>query len=121
MITLTTPPQVNSVLGGNTPVGYDKFVLSQIVFDTVALSLTATIRLTSTATPSMQPITGNLRVVTATATLTIDVAQLDFYRQVTLSGPQNASVQAQIRSAQDALESGLITLGVIAGVQAMGA
>lgn len=121
MITLTTPPVVNSVLGGNSPVSYNKFVLSSITYDTVNMQVSATVRLTSTTAPSMQAVTGNLKINTATAVLTIEVSQLDFYKQVTLTGPQNTSVQSFITNAQNALESGLISVGVVAGTQAQGA
>lgn len=121
MITLTTPAAVNTVLGGSATVGYDKFVLASITYDTVAMSLRANIRITSTAAPDMQAITGTMQVNCATAVLTIEVSQLDFFRQVRLTGPQNDSVQTQIRNAQNALENGLVSLAVIAGTQATGA
>ena len=121
MITLTTPPSVNSVLGGNAPINYDRFALSSISYDTVSMQVNALIRITSSANPDMQPVTGNLTINTVTAKLTIAVPQLDFYRQVTLTGPQNTIVQDNvIRASQNTLESGLITLGVTAGVQAPG-
>ena len=121
MITLTTPPQVNSVLGGSSTVGYDKFVLSSISHDPVSMVTNAAIKITSTAEPSMQAVSGTLRINTATAVLTIESQQLDFYRQITLTGPQNAAAQSYITDAQNSLEAGLITLGVVTGVQAIGA
>jgi len=121
MITLTTPPEVNTVLGGNTPASYNKFVLSNINFDTVAKVVQATVRISSTALPDMAPIQGTLNINCATAVLTIEAQQLDYYRRVVLTGPQNTSVQTQITNAQNALESGLVTLGLVAGVQAPGA
>lgn len=121
MITLTTPPSVNSVLGGNAPISYDRFALSFITYDTVNMRVDAQIRITSSANPDMQPVIGNMSINTATAKLTIAVQQLDFYRQVTLTGPQNTFVQDNvIRVAQNTLEAGLISLGVTAGVQAPG-
>lgn len=121
MITLTTPPSVNSVLGGNAPIGYDKFVLAGISYDTVNMQINAQVKLTSTASPSMQAVNGTLKINTGTAVLTIEVQQLDFYRQITLSGPQNSAVQGFITNAQNALEAGLISVSVIAGTQAPGA
>lgn len=121
MITLTTPAEINSVLGGNVPVAYDKLVLSSITFNTKTMDINSRISLTSSANTDMQEIQGNLTIIGATSTLEISVQQLDFYRRIALSGPQSAAVQTIIRNAQDALEGGLVGLGVIAGVQTTGA
>jgi hypothetical protein len=119
-ITLTSPPAVKSVLGGAGTVAYDKFVLASITYDTVEMSVMATIRITSTASPDMQPIMGRLYVTLANAKLEIQVDQLDYYRRLTLTGPQSTSLQNQIRAAQDSLETGLINIALIAGTQATG-
>lgn len=119
MITLTNPKQVNSVLGGTDTVNYDKFVLQSITYEVVTGRINGQIRITSTGVPGMTPIIGTL-VIAPNGLLTVEVQQLDFYRQMTLTGPQNAAVQAMIRDAQSALESGLITVGVVAGVQSAG-
>ena len=121
MITLTTPAQINSVLGGNAPISYNKLVIGPFTMDPITMQVSGQLRLTSTANPDMPVITGKLLVNTSTSVLEVEVIQLDFYRRVLLSGPQNDAVQLQIRNAQNALESGLITLGVIAGVQSTGA
>lgn len=121
MITLTTPSQVRSVLGGASTVNYDKFVLSQIIYDTVNMKVSAEVSITSTASPDMQAINGRLIVTLATGKLEIQVDQLDFYRRISLTGPQSTFVQDQIRTTQNALEAGLVSLGVIAGTQATGA
>jgi len=121
MITLTTPPSVNTVLGGNAPVVYDKCVVGPFTFDPSVLSVEAKVRLTSTANPEMTAVSGSLVINTATARLDISVPQLDFYRRVALTGPQNSSAQQIVRDAQNALESGLISLGVLSGTQSTGA
>lgn len=123
MITLTTPPEINSVLGGTAPVAYNKLVLGPFTLDPVTLAsgVRGTVRLTSTGSPTMQPITGNLFINASTGVLTIEVAQLDFYRQIQLSGAQLTSVQNIITNAQNSLEAGLVSLGVIAGTQSTGA
>jgi hypothetical protein len=121
MITLTTPASVNSVLGGNAPISYDKFVLASITYDTVNKQVTSQITISSSANPDMQAVTGSMTINCVTAKLTIAVPQLDFYRQVTLTGPQNTFVTDNvIRASQNTLESGLVTLGVVAGVQTTG-
>jgi hypothetical protein len=121
MITLTNAPLINSILGGVATVAYDKLILSAITHDPVTMTTNARIKITSTAEPTMQAVYGTLLINTATAVLTIEVQQLDFYRQITLTGPQNTTAQSFITNTQNALEDGLITLGVIDGTQAVGA
>ena|SRR5687767_4543871 len=121
MITLTTPPQINSVLGGNAPVGYNHLVLAPFTMNPLTLQVNGTIRLTSTSSPSMQPIMGSLTINNSSGVLTVEVPQLDFYRQLQLSGAQISAVNTIIANAQNALESGLVNLGVIAGTQSPGA
>lgn len=120
MITLTTPAQINSVLGGNTPINYDKLVLSPFTLDGVSQTINGTLRLTSTGTPSMQPILGSVRMTVPGSELVIEVPQLDFYRRIVLSSGQNNALLAQIESAQAAVENGFVTLGVIAGTRTSG-
>lgn len=105
----------------SSPVAYNKLVVGPFSLDPIAMTITGQLRLTSTGSPDMQPIAGTLTATNATAKLEIAVPQLDFYRRVTLTGPQNTAVQNIIRNAQDALESGLISLGVISGTQSLGA
>lgn len=119
MITLSTPPAVKSVLGGNTLVNYDKFVLSQITYEPVTLRVSGSVRLTSTASPEMTPLLGSFVIVGSI--LEITVKDLDFYRRVTLSGAQNTTVLGYITAAQNQLESGMVGLGIVAGTQATGA
>lgn len=121
MITLTTPPQINSVLGGNVPVAYNKLVIGPFTFAPSNQEVNGIVSLSSTTQTEMTAITGTLRISVATARLEIAVPQLDFYRRVALTGPQNTAVQNIVRDAQSALESGLVTLGVIAGTQSTGA
>lgn len=121
MITLTNAKLVNSVLGGTDTVSYDRFVLSSITYTPETMVVSAIIQITSTAQPNMQPIKGSLSIKCATAILSIEVRQLDFYRQIALTGPENAVAQDFIRDAQNSLENGLISLGVVAGIQSPGA
>ena len=118
MITLTTPAQINSVLGGNAPVGYDKLVLTPFTITPLDSSISGKLRLTSTTNPEMQEIVGSLQI--RSGELVVEVGQLDFYRRIQLSAAQITSVTNIIRNAQNGIESGLVTLGVISGVQATG-
>ena len=52
MITLQTPPSINSVLGGNVPVSYNKLVIAPFTMDPVGLSITGTLQLSSTSVPT---------------------------------------------------------------------
>lgn len=120
MITLNIAPTIKSILGGSSTVSYNKVVLSTISYDVSNAQITAQVKLTSTADTSMQAIFGTLKINAATAMLTIEVEQLDFRRQLALTGPQNIAVQALITNAQNALENGLISIGVVAGTQIEG-
>ncbi len=120
MITLTTPPSINSILGGSAPVAYNKLVLGPFTMDGVTQTIRGTLRLTSTGSPTMQAIMGTLTINVASATCIVEVPQLDFYRQITTSGAQNTAVLGQIETAQAALENGLISLGLIAGTRSSG-
>ena len=124
MITLTTPPKVTAKLGSTLAgdqVSYDKMVLAPLTLDRVAQTISGNVRLTSTAAPTMQAIIGSLSISVPTSTLTIEVRQLDFYRQITLDSGQNTTVLSIISAAQNSVEQGLIDLGLIAGTQSAGA
>lgn len=120
MITLTTPTEINSVLGGNAPIAYNKLVLGPFTMDGVTQAVRGTLRLTSTANPTMQAITGSLSIAVPSAEVIVEVPQLDFYRRITTSGAQNTSILNIIEAAQAQLENGLINLGVIAGTRTAG-
>jgi len=121
MITLTNPKLVNSVLGGTNTVAYDKMVLDQIRYITTGTkTVTANVKITSTSEPNMQPINGSLSIELGSGVLTIEVQQLDFYRKINLTAGQNTAVTALVTDAQDALEAGLLTVGVVDGVQETG-
>lgn len=120
MITLSTPPQVNSVLGGNAPISYNKLVLSSMTLDPVTKSVIATVGLRSTTNPEKKELSGKL-VITTGGLLTLEVTTIGFSQQVQLTAPQITSVGTIVTDAQNSLESGLVSLGVVAGVQAAGA
>lgn len=120
MITLVNPHSVMSVLGGTATVPYDKCVILPLSFDGIKQRITGTLRLSSTSNPTMQPIFGTLSIDVPTATLTVEVGQLDFYRKITLSNPQSTAILAQIEAAQAEVENGLVTLGLVSGVRTPG-
>ena len=120
MITLTSPPTVNSILGGISPIPYEKLALTNLVFNTANQIITGTIKLNSTSNPDMQAISGNLTISIPDAKVTVQVAQLDFYRQMTMTGPQSTFVQGLITGIQNDIEAGFISFGIAQGVQAPG-
>lgn len=121
MITLTTPPQINSVLGGNAPVGYNKLVLTPFTMDPFNRRIIGNLRMTSTTNPEMPEIIGSMSIDLTSALLIVSIQQLDFYQRKTLSGAQMSTVQGWINSAQNSIENGLIAINVIAGTQTTGA
>ena len=120
MITLTTPAQINTVLGGNAPVAYNKLVIAPFSMDGVKQTVSGQVRLTATTSPNMQEIVGRLSINLVTFEFLLEVPQLDFYRRIVLSAGQVSAVLAQIETAQAALENGLVSLGVIAGTRTSG-
>jgi len=52
--------------------------------------------------------------------LQLDVPQLDISTKLTLTSPQATALLGNIETAQAALENGLISLGVVAGVRTAG-
>lgn len=120
MITLTTPASINSVLGGNAPIPYNKLVLGPFTMDGVTQTISGVLRLTATSNPTMQPITGRLQISVPSAEVIVEVQQLDFYRRIVTSGAQNTAILGQIEAAQAQLENGLVSLGAIAGTRTAG-
>lgn len=121
MIVLTTPAQINSVLGGTAPVDYNKLVVSPFQMNPVDQTISASLRLTATGNTSMQAITGTMSISVPRAELVIEVQQLDFYRRIVLNSAQNTAVLGIIETAQKGIEDGLVSLGVIAGTRSAGA
>ena len=120
-ITLTTPAQINSVLGGSVLIDYDHVVLAPISIDRVANIIIATVRLTSSTNPDMEVINGSLNINAGSGILIFTVPQLDMVRKMQLSAGQVTAVIGIMSNAQDALESGLIGISVIDGIQSTGA
>ena len=120
MIILSIPPSINSVLGGNSPVSYDKMIISPLAMDAQKLVINAPIKLMSSTNPEMQEIQGDLSINTANGILNVRVPSLDFYRQTILTPNQVTAVNAIISDAQSAIEQGLITLNVVGGTQSPG-
>ena len=119
-ITLTTPAQINSVLGGSVLIDYDHVVLTPITINKLTNKLSSGVQLTSTLNPDMDTIAGYLNIDITTGVLVFTVEQLDMVRKMQLSAGQITSVMNIMSNAQDALENGLIGISVIDGTQATG-
>jgi len=115
MITLTTPAVINSVLGGNAPVNYDKLIVTNIRMDSVTKNTNAELKLSSTTNTDMQEMSGTLQINFAGANIIIAVPQLDFYRRILLSGPQQNAVADLVFGTENSIETGLLSLGLISG------
>jgi hypothetical protein len=119
MVTLTDPPSINMVLGGNVPAEYTKLVIGPFTMDPIAQLITGTLRLTSTQNP-LFPILGTLNISAASSTVRIEVKDLNIARQIQTTGPQNTSIIAWIETAQKQIEDGLVAVNLIAGVRTAG-
>jgi hypothetical protein len=121
MITLTTPPQVNTVVGGSMLVSFGKFVISPFRFDALNKRVDASIVITSTTDPQQSNLSGNLTIDYNTGgSLLLAIDQLDIRRRINLTAGQINAIAAVVNSAQDSLEAGLISLGLVAGTQSSG-
>lgn len=120
MITLSIASVINSVLGANSPVNYDKVVLSPITIQPIQRVIQGSLNLTSTASPNMQAVVGTFTVDLVGATCSIFISQLNFQRRIVLTGPQVSAAQTIINDTQNSVENGLISLGLISGTQAAG-
>ena len=121
MIILTDPKQVNTVLGNNTALtGYDRMVLSPITFDVSKGLISARVVLTSATQPDMLPIEGSLEVYAGTGKLKIAIPEASFRKGMTLSPGQITAVNKQINDAQNSVETGIVSMNLVAGTQSPG-
>jgi len=119
MITLTNPILIKNQIGGDGTVAYNKLVLLPLRMYPGQGKVDATVELTSTANPSMPPIRGSLTI--DGPLVRVEVERVNLYLGVQMSAGQQASLATIIANAQNALEAGLVNLGVVAGAQSAGA
>lgn len=120
MITLTNPAVINSVIGGNSPINYDKFVLSNIRVDPLTSTIRATVNMTSISNPEMDAINGTLVMSLQDNRAIVEVQRLDFYKSANLTTAQQNAVQGLINDTQNAIEAGLIAVNFVSGTQSTG-
>jgi hypothetical protein len=122
MITLTTPKVVNTVLGGSTTVNYDKVVITNLTYDILLKRINGQIKLVCTADSSQTPILGTIQIYpNANPQIAqVDFPSLPFTRTVGLNAGQITSVLGWFDTVQAQVESGLVSVGIIAGTQSTG-
>lgn len=120
MITLTTPPAVVNVLGSAATIAYDKLVATVVNVDVANRTITGTLTLTPSANAQQTPVRGTYKIFVAVPSMEVEVAQLDIFRKVTLTGPQQAAAQTVIDDLQTDVENALISLGFAAGTRSSG-
>lgn len=120
MITLTTPLQVITTLGSSSRSLYDRLELVTIGMDVINKNINGTCQLVA-STGGVPPIPGTYNMPTSgSAVMTISIPNALYFAEVTLTSTQQSTVQGWISSAQNNVEAGLISLGVVAGTQATG-
>lgn len=121
MITLSpNPPSVNTVLGGNAPVAYDKMVLSPYQTDPFGKTIQGTVKLSSTTDPNVPIVQGTFSISIPNSELILNCLPIS-YRKIVLSAGQKSAVQTIIDNSQNSLEAGFITVGAVSGTQSPGA
>lgn len=121
MITLTNVRPVTTVLGSASQTNYDRLDVISIFMDVVNKNISGTCQLLSSGSPQAKPIPGTYSIPTSgSAVLDVEVPSLPFYATIPLTSPQQATVQGWIASTQNLIESGLVSVGVVAGTQAAG-
>lgn len=120
MITLSTPIQVDSTLGGASTISYNQAEVVQIYADPLAQTITGTVRLKSSSNAAAPIIIGSLSILTNNTVGTISIPNLNINIPVSLTNAEQTTVQGWITTLQNSIESGLISLGVVSGTQATG-
>jgi hypothetical protein len=121
MIRLTNPISVVLALGGNTSAQYNLTVLAPLTADVVARTCSGTVRITSEANPEMQPVLGQLVISTNAGTVQLRIDKFDYDRTLPLDAGQVTYVRNAMATFQQAMESGLVSIGLIAGAAVAGA
>jgi hypothetical protein len=121
VITLTNPIPVVLALGGNTNALYNITVLAPLTADVVRQTCAGTVRITSSANPEMQPVLGSLVIDTNAATVQLRIDKFDYDRTITLNASGITYVRNAMATFQQALETGLVNIGMVTGVASAGA
>lgn len=121
MITLTTPAQLATVLGGTTKTNYDRFEITAIAYDLIAQSVSGMCRLVCSGNASAAPVPGSFFIPVANGLLmTVSLPTLPFLASITLTPAEQVAVQGWITAAQNTVEQGIVAVGAVTGTQASG-
>ena len=116
-ITLTTPIQQLSILGGTATTSYDTVRVTVISIDTTSNIITARIQILSSAVPSAPSLDGTYTVDPGTLRATLEVGTLRFQQSKTLTGAQAGAVATTVLGIKDQVETSAITFGLVAGAK----
>lgn len=119
MITLTNPFKVGSSLGGTTTVNYDILVVYNIMADPVSNTISAGIKLVVSADATQPAINGTLVITASTGVVNLQIPSLGFIHVYTVTSAES-TIAGWITSLQNSIESGLVSIGAVSGVQASG-
>lgn len=121
MITLTNPIPVTTVLGSAGKTNYDRLDITSLTYDVINKNITGQCALLVSTNAAATPILGTFSIpTTGTAVLSLAIPTLPFYASLALTGPQQATVQGWIQTAQNTVEAGLVAVAVITGTQSTG-
>jgi len=117
MITLTNSIDLLAVLGGTATVGYESVVLLSLNVNTAIDSANGLVELRSSTT-NRPPIQGNLQIRTnADPSIVLEFPELGFFKKLGLSAAQASTVSNIFQTLKSDVESGLVSLGLVDGVQ----
>jgi hypothetical protein len=119
MITLTTAMQVLTAIGSGTTTPYGRLDVVSITYDVTNKQVSGSLQLIAPGNPAAAPIPGSFSI-SSTGVLQVTMQSLGFYGTAQLTAPQLTAMQGWITSAQNSVEGGLISIGVVAGTQTAG-
>ena len=119
MITLTTPAQIATVLGSASKTNYDRMDVTTINYDVLNQNISGSCRIYSSVSPSSQTVFGNYSI-SAAGQVQVSIPNLPFFASISLTAPQTTVVQGWISDAQNNVEGGLTSIGVVSGTQSSG-
>lgn len=95
--------------------------LTTINYDVANKGISGACELVVSSNANAQAITGFYEIpTTGQAVLKVTMPSIPFYAALPLTSGQQATVQGLVTAAQNQIEGGLVSLGVVAGVQSAG-